>query len=598
MLKRFLAASLLILLPSLAWGQAAVQQGGSWTSGHIPKYNQTGGTTPLVTDGGGAGGGASGVNPGTLGITSRGTGTPPYIAQGAGPNGENFCMYDAPTTNSTGYHSLCLDPNIGSAGTLSYQAGGGASNQVLNFIINGVTYEFPGDFPTIPVTVANGGTGRTSLTDHYLIVGNGTDAVTLLAPSATLGVALVSQGSAADPAYGTVVVAGGGTGATTANAALNNLLPDQSGQNGKVLQTDGTDASWAAIPGTGTVTSVATGTGLTGGPITAAGTISFATVADGSILANISGGVAAPTANTLTGILDDQIGTAQGSLAMRGAATWGALTPGTTGLPLLSQGPGSDLAFGMLSISNLNIAGQQQGDLAYFNGVAWARLAVGTSGQVLSGGTDPTWQAVNGTQIRMGSDAQGDLLYFNGTDYARLAAGTSGEFLQTQGAGANPQWATPTSGPTQGTAQATTSGTSVTFSSIPSGVKRIIISFNGVSGSSSGNILVQIGDAGGVETSGYVSTAAITQTTPATLNSTAGYAIYGNDAANAFSGQMTLTLVDASSFTWASSHAGSLITTAISSGGGTKSLSAELTSVVISITSGAFDAGSVNIQYE
>lgn len=39
------------------------------------------------------------------------------------------------------------------------------------------------------------------------------------------------------------------------------------------------------------------------------------------------------------------------------------------------------------------------------------------------------------------SSAQGDIAYFDGTRYVRLAPGTSGKFLQTQGAGANPQWA-------------------------------------------------------------------------------------------------------------------------------------------------------------
>lgn len=42
----------------------------------------------------------------------------------------------------------------------------------------------------------------------------------------------------------TLGIAKGGTGATTATAALNNLLPSQSGQNGKVLKTDGTNAYW------------------------------------------------------------------------------------------------------------------------------------------------------------------------------------------------------------------------------------------------------------------------------------------------------------------------------------------------------------------
>lgn len=49
--------------------------------------------------------------------------------------------------------------------------------------------------------------------------------------------------------------------------------------------------------------------------------------------------------------------------------------------------------------------------------------------------------SVDGTDIALGSDAQGDVMYYNGTDWVRLAAGTSGQFLQTQGAGANPLWA-------------------------------------------------------------------------------------------------------------------------------------------------------------
>jgi hypothetical protein len=50
--------------------------------------------------------------------------------------------------------------------------------------------------------------------------------------------------------------------------------------------------------------------------------------------------------------------------------------------------------------------------------------------------------SVDGTHIALGSDAQGDVMYYDGTDWARLPAGTSGQFLQTQGAGSNPQWAT------------------------------------------------------------------------------------------------------------------------------------------------------------
>lgn len=41
----------------------------------------------------------------------------------------------------------------------------------------------------------------------------------------------------------------------------------------------------------------------------------------------------------------------------------------------------------------------------------------------------------------VGSAAQGDILYRGASSWARLAAGASGQVLQTQGGGANPQWA-------------------------------------------------------------------------------------------------------------------------------------------------------------
>ena len=66
--------------------------------------------------------------------------------------------------------------------------------------------------------------------------------------------------------------------------------------------------------------------------------------------------------------------------------------------------------------------------------------------------------AVDGAKIAMGSDAQGDVLYYNGTDYVRLAPGTSGQFLKTQGASQNVVWGTVVTD----TSGAWTSGTATT----------------------------------------------------------------------------------------------------------------------------------------
>ncbi len=73
-----------------------------------------------------------------------------------------------------------------------------------------------------------------------------------------------------------------------------------------------------------------------------------------------------------------------------------------------------------------------------------------TMGQATAGlGTFTTLDATNieatGT-FKLGTTNQGDVLYDNGTSIVRLPPGTSGQFLQTQGAGANPQWASPAGG--------------------------------------------------------------------------------------------------------------------------------------------------------
>ncbi|WP_157639446.1 hypothetical protein [Burkholderia ubonensis] len=54
---------------------------------------------------------------------------------------------------------------------------------------------------TTPLSVAQGGTGRATLTAHSVLIGNGTTAVTQIAPS-TAGQALISAGATSDPVFG------------------------------------------------------------------------------------------------------------------------------------------------------------------------------------------------------------------------------------------------------------------------------------------------------------------------------------------------------------------------------------------------------------
>lgn len=152
------------------------------------------------------------------------------------------------------------------------------------------------------------------------------------------------------------------------------------------------------------------------------------------------------------------------------------------------------------------------------------------------------------------------------------------------------------SGVTLLTATATTSGTSKDFN-IPTGAKEITISFAGVSLSGSSDLLVQIGDAGGFETTGYVSS---TATATGDNSSTAGFVMRLASASNVAYGHMLLSLVDAAAFQWVSSHSARVAATTCTTGGGDKSLSAELTQVRITTVNGTdtFDAGKVNVSYK
>ena len=150
-----------------------------------------------------------------------------------------------------------------------------------------------------------------------------------------------------------------------------------------------------------------------------------------------------------------------------------------------------------------------------------------------------------------------------------------------------------------GTAMASTSGTSIDFTSIPSWVKRITVMFGAVSLSSTANILVQGGVGGVIDTTGYASSSTgTTGSAGGTVSSTSGYIIRVGAAVGSTSGHMVLTLLSANQ--WISSHAGTYdASSANTMGGGTNTFSGTLDTIRITSTStDTFDAGSVNILYE
>ena len=145
---------------------------------------------------------------------------------------------------------------------------------------------------------------------------------------------------------------------------------------------------------------------------------------------------------------------------------------------------------------------------------------------------------------------------------------------------------------------ASTSGTSIDFTGIPSTAKRITINFNGVSTSGTSHPLFQIGDSGGIETTGYLGSGSdITTVTTYTT----GFGIPSGQAANVLHGSIVLSLMNSANNTWAAHGIfGQTTNNNVNQTAGVKSTSATLDRVRITTVGGSdtFDAGEINISYE
>lgn len=150
-----------------------------------------------------------------------------------------------------------------------------------------------------------------------------------------------------------------------------------------------------------------------------------------------------------------------------------------------------------------------------------------------------------------------------------------------------------------GTAVASTSGTSIDFTSIPSWVKRITVMFNGVSLSGTADLMVRIGYSGGFETTGYTGTVLGNGTQ--TQWASGGYQVTRTGTASStYSG--ALVLLNVSGNIWVASSTMADGSNAFAgTASGTKTLSGGvLTQLRVMATNGTdtFDVGSINILYE
>lgn len=153
---------------------------------------------------------------------------------------------------------------------------------------------------------------------------------------------------------------------------------------------------------------------------------------------------------------------------------------------------------------------------------------------------------------------------------------------------------------TLATAVASTSGTSIDFTNLPSWIKRITVMFSGVSLSASANLLIQLGVSGTPETSGYTSVGNVTTAAGvAQVTSTAGFIIYAGTASYLQNGAVRLHNITGN--TWVADGVLCNTTTQNYTAfvAGSKALAGVANMVRITTTStDTFDAGTVNILYE
>jgi hypothetical protein len=150
------------------------------------------------------------------------------------------------------------------------------------------------------------------------------------------------------------------------------------------------------------------------------------------------------------------------------------------------------------------------------------------------------------------------------------------------------------------TVVASTSGTSIDFTGLPSGLKRITVMCSAFSTNGTSNPIVQLGTSGGVQATSYTGSVWLANTSN-NLNSTGFFISPSVGAVTVLESVITLNLLNSATGLWVASIVSSQSNSATSIvGSGSKTLSGTLDRVRITTVNGTdtFDAGSVNILYE
>ena len=152
------------------------------------------------------------------------------------------------------------------------------------------------------------------------------------------------------------------------------------------------------------------------------------------------------------------------------------------------------------------------------------------------------------------------------------------------------------------TAQASTSGTAITFGSIPSWANQITMMLYGVSASGTSPLLVQLGTASGIVTTGYNSNAEAVASIASDYSSAGFLLMNASTAASLHSGIVHMSRIDGNNWVYTSALKRAAVsgTTTNGYGAGDGTLASALTQVRLTTVGGTdtFDAGTVNIVYE
>jgi hypothetical protein len=305
--------------------------------------------------------------------------------------------------------------------------------------------------------------------------------------------------------------------------------------------------------------------------------------------------ISAQVANTNTGEADVDVDTL-GVVPVKqfnGAVLQAGDLPG--GATVKLSWNGDDNEFRLQGASPGNIVAAEASATA----AAASASAASSSASTASGHASTALGHAN-TASGHASDASGSAIAAASSADEAEAAQTAAEFAQAAAEAA--QAAAEAAGPTLGTPQ-TASGVAIDFGSIPAGTKRITINFIGLSTDGTSEVIVQIGDAGGIEPSGYSGGSAYFAggSTTVIAAHTTGFGIGSSHAASAFyHGRMTLELANAATNEWVASASVSRPDGQKGFGDGSKPLTGVLDRLRITTVNGtdAFDAGLVNTLYE